>query len=187
MLIERLREVYPDYLQNKPNLTDLQAFYKESKKRYDSDPEFKKRAQQNVTRLQKYEEEEYRAWEMICDLSRQGFNQIYKRLDITVEEYGESFYNKMIPATLQELTNKGMIVQDKGAQCIFVKEGSIPLMVVKSDGGYNYDTTDMAAINYRLNTLHCDRLLYCTDVGQEPHFRLIFLAAEKAGWLSAPK
>ena len=86
-------------------------------------------------------------------------------MDITVFEYGESFYNKMIPDTLKELREKNMVVEDKGAQCIFVKKGSIPLMVVKSDGGYNYDTTDMAAINYRLNTLHCDRLLYCTDVG----------------------
>jgi len=59
-------------------------------------------------------------------------------------------------------------------------------MVVKSDGGYNYDTTDIAAIHYRLKHLNCDRLIYCTDVGQEPHFKLIFLAAIKAGWLNPP-
>lgn len=75
-----------------------------------------------------------------------------------------------------------MIKEDQGAKCIFLEGKKQPLIMVKSDGGYNYDSTDMAAIYYRTHDLKCDRIVYVTDVGQYPHFELIFLAAKKAGW-----
>lgn len=64
-----------------------------------------------------------------------------------------------------------------------VEKFQIPLMIVKSDGGYGYDTTDTAAIRHRLIDLKADRVIYITDSGQEPHFLMIFAAAKKAGWL----
>jgi len=81
-----------------------------------------------------------------------------------------------------------MLVVDKGAQCVFIEKmkGQPPLFIVKSDGGYGYDSTDMAAIKYRLKTLKCNRLVYITDLGQQPHFDYIIAAAQKIGWHTPP-
>ena len=73
------------------------------------------------------------------------------------------------------------------AKCIFIEKYPIPLMVVKSDGGYNYDTTDLAAIKHRLLNIKADRLIYVTDLGQREHFEMVFAAARKAGWLKDQK
>ena len=72
----------------------------------------------------------------------------------------------MIPAVLAECEGKGIVKLDKGAKCIFCHGFQIPLMVMKSDGGYNYDTTDLAAVRYRLIECQADRVIYITDVGQ---------------------
>jgi len=92
----------------------------------------------------------------------------------------------MIPGAVRELEEKGLIKLDQGAKCIFVPGKHQPLIAVKTDGGYNYDSTDLAAIRYRINVLKCDRVIYITDSGQYPHFELIFKAAEMAGWLKKP-
>lgn len=81
------------------------------------------------------------------------FNKIYERLDITVEPYGESYYNDKIPTVLTILEEKKLTKVDDGALCLFVKKYKNPLMLVKSDGGYNYDSTDMAAVWWRLEKL----------------------------------
>lgn len=182
MLIAYLVKNYPNYINETPNLKDLETFYKQSKKAFDEDETFKKEAQNYVVRLQAGDASVLKAWHILCDISRAFFVQIYKRLDITTEEFGESFYNPMIPSVLKELEDKGLVKLDKGAKCIFVPKRQIPLMVVKSDGAYNYDTTDMAAARYRLIDLKAKRVVYLTDVGQFPHFDLIFEGAKMAGW-----
>jgi arginyl-tRNA synthetase len=182
MLIAHMMDIYPDYLEKQPELKDLETFYKESKKRFDSDEEFKKRAQTNVVKLQSGDEDFLKAWKILCDVSRSFFEIIYKRLWITNEEYGESFYNNMIPSVIEELESKNLIKVDQGAKCLFVPKKKVPLMVQKSDGGYNYDTTDLAAARFRLLDWKATRVIYSTDVGQFPHFDLIFRASEMAGW-----
>lgn len=182
MLIAHMMDIYPDYLEKQPELKDLETFYKESKKRFDSDEEFKKRAQTNVVKLQSGDEDFLKAWRILCDVSRSFFEIIYKRLGITNEEYGESYYNKMIPSVIEELESKNLIKVDQGAKCLFVPKKKVPLMVQKSDGGYNYDTTDLAAARFRLVEWKAKRVIYSTDVGQFPHFDLIFRASEMAGW-----
>lgn len=118
---------------------------------------------------------------MICDLSRIEFEIIYKRLGVTLEEYGESFYNKMIAPLIEDLEKKGFVTEDQGAKCIFVPKIKVPLIVQKSDGGFNYDSTDLAAIKYRTEVLKCDQLVYVVDSGQEFHFKQIFGAAQLCG------
>lgn len=103
-------------------------------------------------------------------------------MDIKLEEVGESFYNPMLKPIVEELTELKMVTESQGALIIDLGE-QFPLMVKKSDGGYTYDTTDMAAIKYRTQIMKADRLIYVTDLGQQPHFELIFKAAAKAGWL----
>lgn len=182
MLIAHLQDEYPNYLKEMPNLKDLETFYKQSKKRFDEDAEFKKKAQLLVVDLQSGNEDCLKAWKVLCQISRQFFVTIYKRLDVTNEEFGESFYNSMIPSVLKELDEKKLTKMDDGALCLFVPKKKVPLMLVKSDGGYNYDTTDMAAARYRLLELKANRVVYLTDVGQWTHFEKIFLASKLAGW-----
>lgn len=91
---------HPDFMANTPNIADLNKFYKESKKYFDSDPEFKARAHQWVVALHKGDEETLKAWKLLCSLSMDYFNVIYKRMDIQNNSYGESYYNQFIPQVL---------------------------------------------------------------------------------------
>ncbi|KAK4601823.1 hypothetical protein RGQ29_011083 [Quercus rubra] len=185
MLIEFLFEKFSNWEDvNEAAIGDLQEFYKESKKRFDSDPDFKERAQKAVVRLQGGEQKYRKAWTQICEISRNEFNRVYQRLRVQLEEKGESFYNPYIPAVLEELTSKNLVEDSQGARVIFLEGFNIPLIVVKSDGGYNYASTDLAAIWYRLNEEKAEWIIYVTDVGQQQHFDMVFKAAKRAGWLS---
>eukprot|EP00931_Biecheleriopsis_adriatica_P004295 TRINITY_DN105991_c0_g1_i1.p1 TRINITY_DN105991_c0_g1~~TRINITY_DN105991_c0_g1_i1.p1 ORF type:complete len:586 (+),score=152.21 TRINITY_DN105991_c0_g1_i1:70-1827(+) len=187
MLIEYMKEAYPNFQEELPEVHDLQEFYKASKKRFDEDEAFKTKAQRAVVDLQSGGEFARSAWQKICEVSRVAFNKIYGRLDISLEERGESFYNEMIAPLVQELSARGIVVESKGAQCIFTpKVAEIPLMAVKTDGGFGYDSTDLAAIYHRLFMMRADWIVYVTDLGQELHFHMIFDAAEQAGWHKPP-
>lgn len=186
MLIEYLKEEYPNFVENLPEISDLQEFYKNSKKRFDSDPQFKLRSQQNVVKLQGGDRDALAAWRKICEVSRIEFQKIYDRLGIRLEEFGESYYNDMIPQVVRMLDEKGILKLDDGAQCVYTRVNEIPLMAVKSDGGYGYDSTDLAAIHYRLKTLDADWVIYTTDIGQEEHFMKLFDVAETMGWHTPP-
>jgi arginyl-tRNA synthetase len=178
MLIQYLKEEYPDFHaaggdsasennNNMPNITDLTVFYKNAKSRFDESPDFKKISQLNVVKLQAGDPECLRIWQVLCDISRREFEKVYNRLDITVTECGESFYNDKIPKVIDEFVDRGMIsVEEGGAKCVFVPKFKVPLMLQKSDGGYGYDSTDMAAIKYRLHDLKASHLVYITDFTQ---------------------
>lgn len=184
MLIEFLFEKFPNSEDvNETAIGDLQAFYKASKKRFDEDPAFKERAQQAVVRLQGGESKYRKAWAQICEISRNEFDKVYKRLGVQLEEKGESFYNPYIPKVIETLSNQGLVEESEGARVIFIEGINIPLIVVKSDGGYNYASTDLAALWYRLNEETADWIIYVTDVGQQQHFDMVFKAAKRAGWL----
>merc|ERR1712151_841274 len=164
-------------------VSDLQEFYKASKKRFDDDDDFKRKAQLSVVDLQSGSEFARSAWQKICDVSRVAFNNIYRRLNVTLEERDESFYNSLIPPLVVELTDRGLCRESDGAMCLFTpKVADIPLMAVKSDGGFGYDSTDLAAIYHRIFVMRADWIVYITDLGQETHFHMVFDAAEQAGW-----
>lgn len=191
MLIAHIKEIKPDLLTKNQTatLTDLVGWYRESKQRFDSDPDFKKRAQQEVVLLQSGDAAAHRAWVIICDISRLAYQEIYDMLDVKIEERGESYYNPLLSDVVDELKQKGLVTISDGAKCIFLegfqnREGnSLPLIIQKSDGGYNYDTTDMAAIRHRIFDEKAERMIYVTDAGQSIHFQMIFKAAQAAGWL----
>ncbi|KAG7021900.1 Arginine--tRNA ligase, chloroplastic/mitochondrial, partial [Cucurbita argyrosperma subsp. argyrosperma] len=161
----------------------VHTFYKASKQRFDSDPAFKERAQQAVVLLQGGEAKYRKAWAQICEISRNEFNRVYERLGVELEEKGESFYNPYIPNAIKELTDKGLVEESQGARVIFLDGINIPLIVVKSDGGFNYASTDLTAIWYRLNEEKAEWIIYVTDVGQQQHFDMVFRACKRAGWL----
>jgi arginyl-tRNA synthetase len=185
MLITHLREAGADEAQ----VQDLNSFYREAKRRFDDDPAFKERSRQAVVELQQGDPEARAHWEALCERSRHEFQEIYERLGIGVSEKGESFYEPYLAETVKELEEKGLVVVDGGAKCVYVegftsKEGEpLPLIVEKADGGYNYATTDLAAVRYRIQQ-GADRILYVIDLGQSQHMEMVFAVARKAGWLT---
>lgn len=184
MLIEYLFENFPNWEDaGDQAIGDLEAFYKASKQRFDSDPAFKERAQQAVVGLQGGMDKYRKAWAQICQISRQEYQKVYQRLGIKLEEKGESFYNPYIPGVLQLLSEKGLVEESEGARVIFVEGFTRPLIVVKRDGGYNYSSTDLTALWYRLNEEKAEWIIYVTDVGQREHFEMFFAAGKRAGWL----
>lgn len=195
MLIAYMKEEVPQVITGKEStdLPHLMNWYRASKKRFDEDAAFKKRAQLEVVALQGGDRDALKAWEIICDISRKAYQEIYDQLDVKLVERGESYYNPMLADTVADLEAKGLIQISDGAKCIFLegfqnREGQpLPLMVQKSDGGYNYDTTDIAAIRQRTQIEKADRIIYVVDAGQSTHFQMIFKAAEKAGYLDPKK
>ncbi|EER12926.1 arginyl-tRNA synthetase, putative [Perkinsus marinus ATCC 50983] len=188
MLIEHMKDAYPDFLHHTPEVSDLQTFYKAAKKRFDEEPDFKKRSQEEVVALQSGDEYARKAWQICCDISRKSFEEVYNRLGIEgLKEQGESFYNEMIGPTVETLEKEGLVVESNGAKCIFTDVDDVPMMVVKSDGGYGYDSTDVTAVWYRLTQLHADEVVYITDLGQEVHFKKLFEVAKMAGWHHPPQ
>ncbi len=191
MLIAYLREAYPEALTtaNALNIGDLVSLYKKAKVRFDEDEVFKQTARQEVVKLQAGAEDSRHAWKLLCDQSRQEFQVIYDLLDIDIEERGESFYNPFLEDIVNELEQTGLLEESEGAKCVFLdgftnKDGDpLPLIVQKSDGGFNYATTDLAAIKYRVKEDRAKRIIYVTDSGQANHFAAVFQVARKAGIL----
>ncbi|WP_194820260.1 arginine--tRNA ligase [Nocardia sp. XZ_19_385] len=171
----------------------LDTLYKAARKEFDVDTEFADRARARVVALQSGDPATRAAWTTIVAESEKAFDAVYARLGVllTADDYvGESFYNSMLADTIAELVDKGIAVDSDGALVVFSEtvtgpdDKPVPLMVRKGDGGYGYDTTDLATIRYRLAHLHAERLLYITDSRQALHFRLIFETARRAGWLT---
>lgn len=191
MLIAYLREAYPEALTtaNALDIGDLVSLYKKAKVRFDEDEAFKQTARQEVVKLQAGAEDSRHAWKLLCDQSRQEFQVIYDLLDIDIEERGESFYNPFLEDIVNELKQTGLLEESEGAKCVFLdgftnKDGDrLPLIVQKSDGGFNYATTDLAAIKYRVKEDGAKRIIYVTDSGQANHFAGVFQVARKAGIL----
>ncbi|GIX64560.1 arginyl-tRNA synthetase family protein [Babesia caballi] len=182
MLVEYMLEKHPDFLTNVPSISDFTQFYKEAKALTDADAEFKARSRKRVVMLQSGEEVSMKAWRLLCEISEREFAKIYKMLDIRIENCGESFYNDRIPHIVRELQEKNLVVESEGAQCFFTPVSEVPLMAIKSDGSYGYDSTDLACIKYRIQELRCKWLIYVTDIGQSDHFMKVFAAARMAGW-----
>ena len=189
MLIAFMKEEVPNVLagREETDLPTLMTWYRGAKKRFDEDPDFKSRARLAVVALQGGEREALHAWEIICEISRKAFQEVYDLLDVKLQERGESYYNPMLPLVVEDLERKGLVTLSDGAKCVFHEEFRIPLMVQKSDGGYNYDTTDMAAMLHRIREERADRIIIVTDAGQSLHFGLIRKTAEKAGYLDPKK
>ncbi|MFM8936610.1 MAG: arginine--tRNA ligase, partial [Vulcanococcus sp.] len=195
MLITHLKQVAPEALNTADavDLGDLVAFYRQAKARFDADDSFQTTSREEVVKLQSGDPVSLKAWGLLCDQSRREFQKIYDRLDIRLSERGESFYNPYLAAVVADLAASGLLVTDDGAQCVFLegvsgKDGKpLPLIVQKSDGGFNYATTDLAAIRYRFAAAPegdgARRVIYVTDAGQASHFAGVFQVARRAGWI----
>ncbi|MGD1854136.1 MAG: arginine--tRNA ligase [Leptolyngbyaceae cyanobacterium] len=191
MLITHLRDVCPAAIteSSSVDIGDLVEFYKQAKKRFDEDEDFKTASREAVVDLQSGDASARKAWQLLCEQSRKEFQKIYDRLDITIQERGESFYNPFLEDVAQDLKSLGLLEEDQGAQVVFLegftnKDGNPqPLIVQKSDGGFNYATTDLAAIRQRTIDEQAERVIYITDAGQANHFAQVFQVANRAHWI----
>ena len=184
MLVEHILEAGIDV--TALDLAGAEQLYKDSKKHFDDDPGFAARARARVVKLQGGDEETLAIWRQLIAVSLAGFNAAYERLGVLLTDddlAGESTYNDALPEVAADLADRGIAVVDDGALVLWVEGFDAPLIIRKSDGGYGYDTTDMAAIRYRVRELKADRIIYVTDVRQSQHFRELFEAARKAGYL----
>lgn len=185
MLIQYISEKRLEGLNAATNedVADLQVLYRAAKQRFDEEDAFKVRSREAVTALQSGKPEYVEAWQRICDASRREFEKIYKRLGVTIQERGESFYNPLLNGVVDDLMDRGIAEVSDGATCVFVDGHKIPLIVKKSDGGFGYASTDMAAIKHRISEEKADWIIYVTDAGQSQHFDMVFAAAKKAGYI----
>ncbi len=132
------------------------------------------------------------AWEYAKELTLKSCDKIYDRLGVLLtsdDVRGESAYNDDLPKVVEALKDKGLLTESEGAQCVFLDEfrnkdnEPLPVIVQKSDGGYLYATTDLAAMRYRVCELHAGRILYVTDSRQALHFKQVFAVAKAAGFV----
>lgn len=193
MLIEHLIDVGEDSTDAQSLRTDPNTFYAAARRKFDSDPAFADRARARVVKLQAgTDPETHRLWEELVGLSRQYLRDTYSLLRVTLTDddiRGESFYNDMLSGIAEELAEKGIAVVSDGALCAFPpgfpgRDGSpLPVIIRKSDGGWNYSTTDLATVKYRVDKFNPDRVLYVVGSEQALHFKMVFATAELAGWL----
>jgi len=194
MLIEQLLDVGVDSAEAGLLTTDPNAFYQAARRKFDSDPAFTERARSRLVRLQAGDPDTMAIWQRLVDISRGYLHQVYARLRVSLTDEdirGESFYNDMLADTVGELEERGIAVVSEGALCAFPagftgREGRpLPLIIRKSDGGYNYASTDLAAVRYRVDKLSADRAIYVVGSEQALHFQMVFAVAREAGWIPA--
>lgn len=175
-------------LQNDIYNLNLQDIYKSSRELYEKNNDFKKEAYTRTVELQKdLSDNTIQIWKKICEASKKSYEQIYKKLNINLIEKGESFYKFMFDDLVCELKEKNRLLEDNGRHILLTpieNQNDIPLTIIKSDGGYTYDTTDLCALKYRLTVDKADKIFYVVDSGQSIHFKQIFHAANLLNWKS---
>lgn len=173
-------------------LSDLEDFYREAKVRFDEEDGFADRAREYVVKLQGGDAQCLALWKQFIDVSISHSEEVYDKLNVSLTRkdiMGESAYNDDLANVVAELKEKGIAVEDQGAQVVFIpeladKEGNPAVYIVqKSGGGYLYATTDLAAIRYRSGTLNADRTLILTDARQALHFKQTEIVGRKAGFM----
>lgn len=192
MLISYMRELSSSQSDGLPTqLADLESFYRAAKERFDADPEFADVARASVVKLQGGDAEHLAAWQQFIDESLKHCQAIYDKLNVTLSRKdlkAESFYNKDLKGIVEKLEEASLLSISDGARCVFLPEFTgkndepLPVIIQKTDGGYLYATTDLAAIQYRSFELQAERSLYVVDARQSLHFQQVFAVARAAGF-----
>jgi len=194
MLIEHALDVGEQTTRAQLSAGDFTAFYQAARAEFDADPAFVERSRRRVVSLQGGDEESLRIWRLLVGESMVYLRRLYQRLNVTLSTDAdmdpESFYNSMLAEVSGELEAKGVATISDGALCTFPpgftgRDGKpLPLILRKSDGGYGYAATDMAAIRYRICDLHVQRIIYVVGADQRLHLAMVFATARQAGWLT---
>src|SRR6266576_6253178 len=173
-------------LQRNP-LAEIVRIYKETNQRANDDPNVREACRQELVKLQAGDKENNDIWNECVAFSMQDFEHVYKLLDIHYDiQYGESFYNDRLPEVVERLLKAGIAEISEGAVCDFFRDNpelaDKPCIIRKRDGGFNYATTDLATIDYRINDLKADAIWYVVGAPQILHFKQIFDIARREGY-----
>ncbi|MGC4877418.1 arginine--tRNA ligase [Micromonospora sp. DT43] len=195
MLIEHLADLGEAEAAQELSMGDLDSFYKAARAKFDADEAFAERSRRRVVALQGGDPVTRRLWRLLVEQSERYFMTVYDMLDVTLTErdfHGESSYNDLLGPVVEELDRLGLLRESGGAACVFPpgvvgRDGEpLPLIVRKSDGGYGYAATDLAAIRQRTDALGATRLLYVVGLPQRRHFEMVYAVAAQAEWLAPP-
>ena len=172
----------PEAFEKDP-IEELERVYVEGYQKAQQDPSLMEEARGELVRLQQGDPENRKLWEKFVQASLREFDRIYERLGISFDvTLGESFYNDRLQALVDDLEEKGIASRSDGALVVFLEEEGLPPFIIqKSDGGFNYATTDIAAILYRIERWQPSKILYVTDEGQQLHFHQLFAVARRIG------
>ncbi len=162
---------------------ELERIYVESYNRSKDDSTWRDRAKAELVKLQSGDEENRKLWKSFIALTLGEFDKIYKRLDVSFDLYrGESFYNNDLAPTVEKLEKAGLSEESDGALiCNLEDDGLAVAIVRKSDGGYNYTTTDIATVASRTAEFQPSEIIYVTDDRQQLHFKQFFHICKKLG------
>tara|TARA_B110000444_G_scaffold219289_1_gene219347 strand:- start:466 stop:2205 length:1740 start_codon:yes stop_codon:yes gene_type:complete len=193
MLISYMRELRASQGNLPTELSDLESFYRAAKERFDADPTFADTARSSVVKLQSGDADHLVAWQQFIDESLKHCQELYDKLNVTLSRKdlkAESFYNKDLEGVVKKLEDASLLSISNGARCVFMQEftgkdgNPLPVIIQKTDGGYLYATTDLAAVQFRSLNLKAERSLYVVDARQSLHFQQVFAVARKAGFAS---
>ncbi len=192
MLIEHLIDVGEEKAAKELSVGDLDTFYRQARASFDTDGTFGERSRRRVVLLQSGDPETLRLWRLLVAESVRYFDEVYSKLGVLLTDddiVAESFYNPLLPGVVADLDALGLLVDSDGAKCVFPpgftnRHGDpLPLIVQKSDGGFGYAATDLAAIRDRVTRLGATQILYVVGAPQAQHLEMVFAAATMAGWL----
>ena len=196
MLIEHLVDLGETHAAEELSVGDLDSFYRSARKKFDESEAFQTRARTRVVALQSGDAETLRLWKLLVAESNRYFQKIYHTLGVLLEPtdvMGESAYNELLPQVTTRLGALGMMTKSDGADVVF-PEGftnrenqPLPLIIRKTDGGYNYATSDLACVIDRVERIDAELLLYVVGAPQAQHLQMIAAVATQAGWLKAPR
>ena len=196
MLIEHLVDLGETHAAEELSVGDLDSFYRSARKKFDESEAFQTRARTRVVALQSGDAETLRLWKLLVAESNRYFQKIYRTLGVLLEPtdvMGESAYNELLPQVTTRLGALGMMTKSDGADVVF-PEGftnrenqPLPLIIRKTDGGYNYATSDLACVIDRVERIDAELLLYVVGAPQAQHLQMIAAVATQAGWLKAPR
>jgi len=196
MLIEHLVDSGEVNAAKELSIGDLDSFYRSARKKFDESEEFQNRARTRVVALQGGDAETLRLWKLLVAESTRYFQAIYETLGVLLQDsdvMGESAYNSLLPQVVQRLSDLGLLTNSDGADVVF-PEGftnrenqPLPLIIRKTDGGYNYATSDLACVIDRVERLDASLLLYVVGAPQAQHLQMVSAVAKQAGWLQTPR
>jgi len=183
LLLGWKHHLWPDALKTDP-IGEMERLYKLVNATSDGMESVRDAARQELVKLQNGDPENLKTWREMIALSQKQFDEIYSRLGVKFDQtLGESFYNPRLKPLVEELLATGIARESEGAIAIFFDDipqlKKHPALIRKSDGGFNYTTTDLATLEYRLNTWNPDEIIYVTDGRQQLHFQQVFAAFRK--------
>ncbi|MGA1529348.1 MAG: arginine--tRNA ligase [Kiritimatiellia bacterium] len=162
-------------------IAELERIYVKSYDQAKTDESWMDEARRELVKLQQGDKDNRSLWRTFVELSLKEFDRIYERLGVKFDLVrGESFYHDQLSATLEKLDDQGLLEESEGALVVKLEEEKLPVCLVrKSDGGFNYATTDIATVLNREAEFHPNRILYVTDERQQLHFKQFFAVARK--------